>query len=116
MTTTRCADVVSVPVMVDAGVDRVEKQRIRAASSIPDTDAARAVSWARIAELYRREARWWGVLANWAYSPASGALPYVFGYAAIKAQGRARRAAETYDELVASARRRAALDGVGVVA
>ncbi len=116
MTTTRCADVVSVPDMVARGLDRVRALQRRVARERDAGSASYAVALSRLAELHRREARWWEVLADWVYSSHAGSTPLVFGRAVLAARTLALDYAREYDEFAASARRRAALDGVGVVA
>ncbi len=116
MTTTRCADVVSVPDMVRRGLNRVARLQHRAMGEQDTGSVPREAALSRLAELYRREARWWDVLVNWVYSSRAGSTSVVFGRAAIVAHAHALQLARQYDEHAASARRRAALDGVGVLA
>ena len=111
-----CADEVSVPEIVARGLDRVHVSQ-RRAMRMCDVPGSRGEALARLGELYRREARWWDVLANWVYSPRGDATSLVFGRAVIAAHRSALEFARHYDEHAASARRRAALDpALGVVA
>jgi len=105
-----------VPVMVDRALRRLTDQQLKAFTAHTTASACKADRLARVAELYRREACWWGVLSRWAYSEHPNAMPLVFGKAAIRAECEANERAARYDEFAASARRRAALNGSGVAA
>lgn len=87
----------SVPRMVERASDRIwmavqAAHRVRA-----EGNAAKARKMARLAELYEREARWWGVLERWTYLKSD--LPRVFGRAGIAARADAAARAERYREL-----------------
>lgn len=105
-----------VPVIVDRALRRLADQQLMAFTGPTSTPGGEVDRLARVAELYRREARWWGVLSRWAYSDDPNAVPLVFGKAAIRAECEANERAEHYDEFAASARRRAALTGSAVAA
>lgn len=106
MATDKITQAASVPDMVHRGVRRAQRARVQVRGSVAD-------SAARQAELFRREARWWGVLAGWVYSARSGETPVVFGLAAIKAQVRAEGFADSYEQ---QARDRAARPSEAVAA
>jgi len=112
MSTDTYASSALMPRMVDLALRRLTDQQAKAFAT--DTPVPKADRLARIAELYRREARWWDVLARWTYSEVR--VPLVFGKAAIYAKCEANEHATHYEELAASARRRAALDTSGVAA
>lgn len=72
----------------------------------------------RLAEIYAREARWWGVLERHIYSPAS-TVPLVYGDAVIIARlalrDDARFWAETASDWRARAERRPTSDAAGAL-
>lgn len=102
MTTATVTETVPVPALVWAGLDRAEVEYRRACRMRADTHAARARQMGRIAAVFEREARWWGVLARWTYSP-SGEMSFLYGRATIVAKHDARNRAEKYRDLEASA-------------
>lgn len=104
-----------VPMIVDRALRRLADQQLMTFTP-HDTSACEADRLTRVAELYRREARWWGVLSRWAFSKHPGTMPLVFGKAAIRAECEATERAARYDEFAASAHRRAALTGSAVAA
>jgi hypothetical protein len=95
-----------VPDRVQRALELLGAARWRAQTVCADTDSARARKMARIAELFEREARWWGVLVDWTYSRESVGVPMVYGRAAIAAEGDAKESARTYRDLEASYWRR----------
>lgn len=105
-----------VPVIVDRALRRLTDQKLTAFTGPTGSPRAEVEQLTRVAELYRREARWWGVLSRWAYSEHQDTMPLVFGKAAIRAEVVASERAERYDEFAASARRCASLAGSGVAA
>lgn len=98
-----------VPVIVDRALRRLADQQLKAFTGPTGAPGGEVEQLTRVAELYRREARWWGVLSRWAYSEHPNAMSLVFGKAAIRAEVVASERAARYDEFAASARRRAAL-------
>lgn len=105
-----------VPVIVDRALRRLADQQLMAFTGPTGTPGGEVDRLARVAELYRREARWWGVLSRWAYSEHPNAMPLVFGKAAIRAECEATERAARYDEFAASARRRVVMAASGVAA
>jgi hypothetical protein len=53
-----------IPVLVERALDRLDHERSRAYALPHDTYAEHAVRAARLAVLFSREERWWGVLAT----------------------------------------------------
>lgn len=113
MSTARYGVPQSVPGMVGRALDRSFDSRVRITAADP------AERLGRMAELYERDARWWSVLARWFQSEAAyesyltfGPAFQVFHLATLSARDEARRSAEDYRELAASARERAARTAV----
>ncbi|MBA0124242.1 hypothetical protein H0B56_01655 [Haloechinothrix sp. YIM 98757] len=98
------AELVVVPEMVRAGLERVRRQYVRSLRMPQGSDEQNAAHWARVAEVYRREARWWAVLERWVFSLQGRAVGVVFADAAIQARNRAERFAQDYEKLAARAR------------
>jgi hypothetical protein len=106
MTRHKNAANLSVPNRVHRALDLLNAAKRRAQDASADTNAAKARKMARIAELFEREARWWGVLVDWTFSAASVGVPLVYGRAAVAAEGDAKTNARTYRELEANYWRR----------
>ncbi|SNR97246.1 hypothetical protein SAMN06265360_1505, partial [Haloechinothrix alba] len=98
------AEMVSVPEMVRAGLERARRQYVRSLRMPQGSDEQNAAHWARVAEVYRREARWWAVLERWVFLPQGRTVGVVFGDAAIQARNRAERFAQDYEALAGRAR------------
>ncbi|GAA1208393.1 hypothetical protein [Prauserella alba] len=95
----------SVPQMVEQGVARTRRASVKALNMRAAGRCERARKMGRIAELYEREARWWGVLTRW--TSHQRAVPWVYTTAAMAAEHEAERRAENYREMEAGYWRRA---------
>ena len=102
MTTATSTETVSVSALVWQGLDRSEAAFVRAARMPEHTHAARARRLGRLAAIYEREARWWGVLARWTYTRQAG-VPLVYGHATHAAKALAQSRARDYRDMEASA-------------
>ena len=89
-----------IPTIVAGALDRYRDAHDHAAALPTRTDADHATRASRLAALAVRAARWWDVLAAWAYSPA-GTVPLVFGAAAVAAASSARDDARFWREAAA---------------
>lgn len=96
----------SVPDRVYRALDLLGAARRRAQDVCADTHSAKARKMARVAELYEREARWWGVLEDWTYSRESVGVPLIYGRAVIVAGRDATETARNYRDLEANYWRR----------
>ena len=95
------------PALVDAGLQRCRRQRELADALPHRANVDNAVRAERLAVLAEREARWWAVLARWAYSRAGRSVPWVFADAAHHAGARARDDGRFWREAAADWRARA---------
>lgn len=112
------AEAGSVPALVAAGLARSGALRRAVATPAPSDALGHAVRAERLAEIYAREARWWGVLERHLYSPAS-TVPLVYGDAVIIARlalrDDARFWAETGADWRARAEQRPTSDAAGTL-
>lgn len=90
-----------VPAIVEAALHRWNTLYAQAQSLPKGSDAEHAVRAARLGVLYDRRARWWDVLAAWAYHRADPSVPLVFGHAAQHCAGDDRDSARFWCELAA---------------
>ena len=95
------------PAIVDAGLQRCRHQRELAYDLQRRANLDNAVRAERLAALAEREARWWAVLARWAYSPHGRSVPWVFADAAHHAGAHARDDARFWRDAAADWRARA---------
>ncbi|MGH3947528.1 MAG: hypothetical protein ACRDSE_00150 [Pseudonocardiaceae bacterium] len=105
------------PEMVAAGLERnfAARQAARPGNRRGLTDETFAARLAMVAELYERDARWWGVFIRWCRTDEGyrarggpGAASQLFYRAALGARDDAERDARDMRELEQSARRRTA--------
>ncbi|MCP2255690.1 hypothetical protein LY13_004471 [Prauserella aidingensis] len=95
----------SVPHMVEQGLGRTRRAYVQAQNKCVSGRCGTARKMGRIAELYEREARWWGVLSRW--TSHQRGIQWIYTTAAISAEHDAERRAESYREMEASYWRRA---------
>lgn len=98
---------VTVPTLVRRALQRSAVQFEQARRMARRTHADNVARCERLAVLCDRESRWYRALHRWVYSP-QGAVPLVFGQAAIRAESCAMRDARFWAENAAYHRARLA--------
>lgn len=98
-----------IPAMVERGLARADAEWHRIAQVTDGGDLDHALRAEQLAAVCARRARWWHVLARWAYRPATHGhdVHAVFGTAAHMARTRQLSDARFWSELAADWRARA---------
>jgi hypothetical protein len=102
---------VSVPVLVERGIGRCRDRQDRLHSTMKTADRAQYLR--RIAETFRQEARWFGVLTDWLCTWEARTLPRVLVSASVAAGAHAESFAFDYQHLADDQVERDARRGLG---